>query len=94
VSSSLTPALETGNRMLGLSGELLVATVAKEAAEKEQWLWTITALKRDHRDSLASADFHNEASQKDAVKRSRLANHSSFLRCSPACKRSRERCPS
>ena len=35
-----------GNRTLGLSGELLVATVAKEAAEKEQWLWTITALKR------------------------------------------------
>jgi len=31
---------------LGLSGELLVATVAKDAAEKEQWLWTITALKR------------------------------------------------
>ena len=29
---------------LGLSGELLVATVAKQAAEKEQWLWTITAL--------------------------------------------------
>ena len=24
---------------LGLSGELLVATVAKQAAEKEQWLW-------------------------------------------------------
>ena len=46
---------------LGLSGELLVATVAKEAAEKEQWLWTITALKRPkgwrkgagHRSSLA-----------------------------------------
>ena len=36
------------------------------------------------RDSLASSDFHNEASQKDAVKRSRLANHSAFLRCSPA----------
>jgi hypothetical protein len=31
---------------LGFSGELLVATVAKEAGEKEQWLWTITALKR------------------------------------------------
>jgi hypothetical protein len=31
---------------LGLSGELLVATVAKDASEKEQWLWTITALKR------------------------------------------------
>ena len=26
---------------LGLSGELLVATVAKQAAEKEQWLWTM-----------------------------------------------------
>ena len=31
---------------LGLSGELLVATVAKDASEKEQWLWTIAALKR------------------------------------------------
>src|SRR5829696_4145575 len=36
---------EDGN-WLGLSGELLVATVAKDASEKEQWLWTITALKR------------------------------------------------
>ena len=37
---------------------------------------------RSHRiiSSLASADFHNEAGQKDAVKRSRLANHSGFLR--------------
>src|SRR5215207_5691115 len=33
-------------KWLGLSGELLVATVAKDASEKEQWLWTITALKR------------------------------------------------
>ena len=31
---------------LGLSGEVLVATVAKDASEKGQWLWTITALKR------------------------------------------------
>jgi len=31
---------------LGLSGELPVANVAKDAAEKEQWLWTITALRR------------------------------------------------
>ena len=38
----------------------------------------------DHRGCLASAHFHNQASQKDAVKRSRLANHSSFLRCSRA----------
>ena len=37
---------EDGN-WLGLSGELAVATVTRdESAEKEQWLWTITALKR------------------------------------------------
>ena len=31
----------------GFSGELLVATVTKdESAEREQWLWSITALKR------------------------------------------------
>ena len=31
----------------GFSGELLVATVTKdEFAEREQWLWSITALKR------------------------------------------------
>ncbi|MFL5112517.1 MAG: hypothetical protein ACJ8DG_09310 [Microvirga sp.] len=31
----------------GFSGELLVATVTKdESAEGEQWLWSITALKR------------------------------------------------
>src|SRR5215204_1581712 len=36
----------TPGNWLGLGGELLVATVAKDAAEKEQWLWTITALKR------------------------------------------------
>ena len=32
---------------------------------------------------FASADFHNQANQKDAVKRSRLANRSVLLRCSP-----------
>jgi hypothetical protein len=31
----------------GFSGELLVATVTKDpSAEREQWLWAITALKR------------------------------------------------
>jgi hypothetical protein len=31
----------------GFSGELVVATVTKdESAEREQWLWAITALKR------------------------------------------------
>jgi hypothetical protein len=31
----------------GFSGELLVATVTKdESADREQWLWSITALKR------------------------------------------------
>ena len=35
---------EDGN-WLGLSGELAVASVTRdESAEKEQWLWTITAL--------------------------------------------------
>ena len=44
------------------------------------------------RDSLVSPDFHNEASQKDAVKRSRLANHSGFCvlatwkRCREPCR--------
>src|SRR3954463_11289390 len=65
---------------LGLSGELLVATVAKDAFEKEQWLWTITALRRPkgwrkgagHRSSWIDARRAptNIGSQKDAVRRS------------------------
>ena len=49
------------------------------------------------------ADFHKEACQKDAVKRSGLANHRAFLRCSRhgalaaaahQCLRSAENCTS
>jgi hypothetical protein len=36
-----------GRRLAGLLGRVLVATVTKdESAEREQWLWSITALKR------------------------------------------------
>src|SRR5215204_5086930 len=65
----------------------LVATCFATVATRSSPLSPSTVLlpfPSDHRGCLASAHFHNQASQKDAVKRSRLANHSSFLRCSRA----------
>ena len=61
----------------------------RKVGANDRWLKGVS-LPKPPGDSLASADFHKEASQKDAVKRSGLANHSSVSALLAAWKRSRE----
>ena len=89
VSSSLTLALGTLSAAMvqshcSLFGCVICNGRHQNLTAKPEPIAILLPFASDHTDSVVSADFHNQASQKDAVKRSRLANHSSFLRCSPA----------
>ena len=88
MSSSLAPALGTlqrsdGPKPLFLFGCVLCNGRYQKLAAEPKPVTVVLPFPSDHKQPRERG-FHNEASQKDAVKRSRLANHSSFLRCSPA----------